>query len=414
MTPLSGPDRPRSKGRRLVPSLAAALFLPLLLLVPARHACAFPSSGGGQPSPQAEGERFLAAGRLPEAKGAFERALAADPSNLSAHKGLAIVLERTGDVDGARIHYEKALPGEPKDGTGVRVNLASIYNLKGNPAKAVELLEPVLPEDGKDATGQLVLGMAYLGKGEKEKALRRFRAVQRLEPGSERGFLAAAVGYRVSGKPREAKAELEKALKSHPDSSAVPYQLGEVLASLGDLPGAVERFREAERKGGDAVLLKKRIADLRMEGKKYKEAIPLYRELLSSKVGEEAYGNLAAAQRLSGDGKGALATLAAMEKAYPKSAAAPHRAGLLLGISGRIDEAVAAFRRAHAKAPSDPVIRRDLAVALCRKGVELSERKLEREAVKSVKEALALSPDFPGRDEAARFVKDSEKGGSAR
>jgi Flp pilus assembly protein TadD len=388
-----------------------ALLCSLLLAVPVPSR-AFP----GTPSltPLQEGERLVAEGRLPEARGAFERAVAAEPGNPKAHRALAVLLDREGDAEGAILHYEKALPGEPADGPGIRTNLASLYNLQGNPGKAVRLLEPFLPAGSKDATAQLVLGMAYLGTGEREKALVRFREVQRLEPSSERAALASAVALRVSGRLKEAKEELEKASREHPASSSVPYQLGEVLAALGDLPGATARFREAEKKGGDSVLLKKRRADLLMDAKKYREAIPLYRELLGSKVGEEAYGNLAAAQRLSGDEKGALSTLAEMEKRHPRSAAAPHRIGLLHGIAGRNDEAVAAFRRALAKSPGDPVLKRDLAVALCRKGIDLTEKGQVKEAVRLVKEALSLSPDFPGRADAAGFVKDAEGAKGAR
>jgi Flp pilus assembly protein TadD len=50
-----------------------------------------------------------------EARFRFERAIAIDPGNASAHNDLAVSLEQMGEFDKARLSYEKALELKPGD-----------------------------------------------------------------------------------------------------------------------------------------------------------------------------------------------------------------------------------------------------------------------------------------------------------
>jgi tetratricopeptide (TPR) repeat protein len=70
------------------------------------------------------------AGRLDEAAAGYRAALAADPSLAIAWNGLAMVLERQGDLDGAIDAARKLVALEPDEALG-HTSLSMFYQRKG-------------------------------------------------------------------------------------------------------------------------------------------------------------------------------------------------------------------------------------------------------------------------------------------
>ena len=86
------------------------------------------------------GRTAFTEGRLDDAAGAFEEALAMDPFSADAHQGLGEVLRLRGDAFRAMTELERAIELGPDLLDAHRI-LAALYLQKGFRAKAAEALE---------------------------------------------------------------------------------------------------------------------------------------------------------------------------------------------------------------------------------------------------------------------------------
>lgn len=103
----------------------------------------------------ARGKELMLANRLPEARAAFEAAIAADPYLAEAHVLLARTLRAAGEAFSALTAYERAAELRPAHLPSLRA-LASLYEEKGFRRKAAETLERALGAATDDATRAVV------------------------------------------------------------------------------------------------------------------------------------------------------------------------------------------------------------------------------------------------------------------
>jgi DNA-binding response OmpR family regulator len=99
----------------------------------------------------ARGKELMLGNRLPEARTAFEAAIAADPYSAEAHVLLARTLRAGGEAFSAMTAYEKAAELRPAHLPSLRA-LAELYEEKGFRRKATETLERALGAAMDDAT----------------------------------------------------------------------------------------------------------------------------------------------------------------------------------------------------------------------------------------------------------------------
>jgi len=92
-----------------------------------------------------------------------------DPSYTAARRSLGGMLIDLGRIDEARGVFEKACQDEPEHGAN-RVGLARVHLQLENWAEAVRLLEGVTERQSRYGYAYMLLGRAYLGAGEREKA----------------------------------------------------------------------------------------------------------------------------------------------------------------------------------------------------------------------------------------------------
>ncbi len=79
---------------------------------------------------QREAFGHFAAGRIDEAVAGYRSALAADPTLAIAWNGLAMTLEKAGDLDGAIAAARRLIELEPDDALG-HTSLSRFYQQKG-------------------------------------------------------------------------------------------------------------------------------------------------------------------------------------------------------------------------------------------------------------------------------------------
>ena len=114
----------------------------------------------------------------------FERALAVTEGNFLAHKGLAVGLLRTGDLERAREHFEHALRIKP-DWPPAQIGLGDTAMLAGNCAEAVEHYERALAVQPHEANARIALGLCYIKLGRPAEALPHLEFAHQLGNRSE-------------------------------------------------------------------------------------------------------------------------------------------------------------------------------------------------------------------------------------
>jgi DNA-binding response OmpR family regulator len=103
----------------------------------------------------ARGKELLLANRLPEARAAFEAAIASDAYSAEAYTQLARTLRAGGEAFSAMTAFEKAAELRPGHLPSLRA-LAALYEEKGFRRKAAETLERALGAAADDATRAVI------------------------------------------------------------------------------------------------------------------------------------------------------------------------------------------------------------------------------------------------------------------
>jgi tetratricopeptide (TPR) repeat protein len=199
-------------GRRHVPAMAAAAAIALAANWPLHSAA----------SQQAITENNLGtalqeAGRIDDAIGRYQRALALDPAYTPALNNLGAALRAAGRTDEAIAAYAGALAQDP-DRVGVLINL----------------------------------GNARMAQGRVGEAIESFRRALALAPQSPRAIDALANALYDAGtvalelgRHRDAAAALEESLRLRPESAPAHNNLGIALASQGRLHDAIPHWERA-------------------------------------------------------------------------------------------------------------------------------------------------------------------------
>ena len=135
------------------------------------------------------------AGRLPEARRAYEGAIAATPDSPFLYRELAMVERRDGDFERALQHIRKALELEPNDARN-HVVLADILESQGQFAGAAEAIAAAVALEPNDALGKRLEALRERAALEAMPA--EYRAID-TAPTLSRGQLAALVGVELEG-----------------------------------------------------------------------------------------------------------------------------------------------------------------------------------------------------------------------
>src|SRR5687768_8910484 len=92
--------------------------------------------------------------------------------------------------------------------------------------RSAKVEEAQLQQDPNNAEALLRLGLAYLGLGQPQKAVKPLRELLKVDPESPDGRLLLARALRFSGEAQQAKAFLDEVLKTAPDDGALHAERG--------------------------------------------------------------------------------------------------------------------------------------------------------------------------------------------
>jgi tetratricopeptide (TPR) repeat protein len=135
------------------------------------------------------------------------------PRSTAAQTSLALLIERMGDVAGARTHYERIVLQDPRAGVASQ-RLATLYlTLNGNLDIALNLAAVALQELPGDPAVSDLLGWIYAQKGLSVNALPHLEDAVRAAPSNAMYRYHLGVAQLKAGNREKARAELTRAVE---------------------------------------------------------------------------------------------------------------------------------------------------------------------------------------------------------
>ena len=229
------------------------------------------------------------AGDLPSAVTLYQQSLNLDPSNIAARSNLGAALAGLGRYDDAIPEYQQALKSAPPQAQPyLQRNLALAYYKSGRlqeaaplllelhraqpanrdtallaadcllqlgePAQALELLQPIAADAGNDKALAYLLGVAYLKNGKTADAQRVLDPILR-DTSSAEGNYALGLAMFTSGDYPAAIKALARAIELNPALPHLYSYYGQALIFTGDPDAALAAFEKqlaADRNDYDA------------------------------------------------------------------------------------------------------------------------------------------------------------------
>ncbi len=350
-------------------------------LVPAALALVMACSGGDQPQ------------RQPPAAATGEPSASEPPAGAPPQappRDTGMLLFRKGDFKGAEPLLAQALKADSGDRTTIEA-LGSIYATSDRYRQAEESFRKALAVEPSSTFAWLGLAAVLIDTGRYDEALAALDEVRRRDPGNLSALVKGALLDLRRGHPGAAEAAAREAIGKRPDHPEAHYVLGLSLEAQGSLDGAAgemrqvlkispghlgalshlstiemrwgrkdeaKRFREAHA----AALSHKRVED-RVRGHRSGGAEAFNREDYGTALREfeaviaedpddaQAHLFLGSVYIALGRREDAQRELDTSLHLDPHSERALMEMGRLLALSGRLDEAIAALRRAIAENP---------------------------------------------------------------
>jgi tetratricopeptide (TPR) repeat protein len=319
------------------------------------------------------GDILVAQGRPDEAESYFRQAIDAGPGDYRAHQRLGILEEDRGNHRTAIEHFERGIaPTDPRY-VGVKLNLGSLYNLTGQPAKTLALFEPILDELDADPAGLLILGTARLATNDIAAAVSAFERVRALDPDNAGAAMSLGIAYRDAGAFEDSLAELQQAVDFEGASPVNQYQLGETYIALQRPQEALGAYERAQALSGDAsstpLPIAQRIAAANALSGNVELAISMLTTLRDAgSLNAVGYRQLATLNEQQANYETALEVYRELVQRDPESIDAHFELGRLSAALLDYESSTAAFEQGLTLAPDNPQFLRALAVVHSRRG----------------------------------------------
>jgi predicted Zn-dependent protease len=194
-------------------------------------------------------------GEVGSARESLETLLDRFPGNEWGLRLLATIELTNGDPARAARLFEDLAARSPDSGT--RVNLGLAYMLLGDPGRAAAAMEKAVAEAPENYLYLLNLGQARWLEGRRDEAAGLFRRVLTLSEADPSGeewqrLTVRAQALAHLGRPREAVAAVQDALRLAPRSGQAAFEASLVYALVGDRTAALVNAERARDLGFEA------------------------------------------------------------------------------------------------------------------------------------------------------------------
>ena len=329
----------------------------------------------------------LQAGRLSEARAAYLRLLAAEPSHILALHHLGIAEHQLGRSEEALRLIGRSLALKPGYAQA-HSDLAVILMQLGRDEEAIAACRKAIALDPNLAAARSNLGDLQQRKGDHAAAERAYAKAVALLPGFAAAHASRADALVSLDRLEEAQAACETAIRLAPALAQGYGVKGLILHRRDRLAEAIAAYEEALRLDPALALVHTRLGNVLHAGKRFDAALAANRRAIEADPNcAEAYANQALTLQALGRNEEALAAYRQALALKPGLIEALTNMGLLLQRTGSADEALAALRQAVRLAP-------DAAFVLAGLASVLKDQRRSDEAAGIYRELLAL-PDPP-------------------
>lgn len=305
-----------------------------------------------QADPLADGIKALDAKDYTTAIGLFQKAAAADPKDYAAQFHLGLAYSLAGDKEKSLAAYRQALELKP-DLYEAQMNTAALLMETAKPGDAVPLLKRAVEAKPKELRPNFFLGLAYLRAGQLKEADTQLKAARQMDVKAEEvssALLELASAYEKSKQLPEAIAIYTE----FPDNVAARERIGELLLESGKPEEAIAHL-EAAVKLSPSGANRYALATAYLRSKQTEKATQMMEQAIAAETNNVelriAYGGLLRDQR---NFQAAAQQFWAATKLKPDSREAwSGLATMLLSLENYV-QAVAAFDKLEALGDPNP------------------------------------------------------------
>lgn len=322
------------------------------------------------------------------AREAAQQLLRISPNNPNSLQLAGAIEYQLGSYLQAETYLNRAVQSSPKLVLARRILVAN-YLRAGQPAKAIDMLQPILGEIDKDSAFLTLAGQVYLQNGEPTKAAEYFTKASKLDPENATKKTSIAIAHLAQGNMESGFQELQKISA---EDKGIAADLALITAHLqnNQLDKALLAIDVLERKQPDnpatynlrarALLLKK---DIALARKNFEKAIAINPTFFPAVA---SLATLDLADKKPQDAKKRFETVLTAD---PKNVQALLAlAEINTANNGNSDETTVLLGKAITAAPTDTAPR----VALIQHYLKNNETK---KALTAANEAVTAMPDKP-------------------
>jgi tetratricopeptide (TPR) repeat protein len=282
--------------------------------------------------------------------------LACTSDNAVAHNNLGNALFKTGNVDGAMVHYQKALQIRP-DYAAAHNNFGIALFRKGNVDEAIAQYQMALQINPDDAEAHNNFGIALLRLSNVDEAMAHFQKVLQINPDYADAHNNLGTALLQKGSVDEAITHFHTALQIKPDSAEASYNLGNALLQKGKVDEAMIHFQKALQINPDDSEACCHLGNALLQKGRVEEAIAHFQKALQIKPDSVEVLNNLAWLLATGPDAHLRDGVQAVKDAGRACELTHHGVTLLVGTlaaayaeAGRYDDAIAAAQKACALA----------------------------------------------------------------
>lgn len=192
------------------------------------------------------GSSYTALGRTADAKARFDRVLKNDPESVPGLIGMANILMQSGQTDDVVTLCKRTLSVDPRNSQAYAL-LGDVYIDRRQPELALPHLEKAVEIQPKITQNRVNLAACLIEMKQFERAQTMLEGILAEQPKFPGAWFNQGVLYDEQRRPDDARRAYLSEVTNHPDSFQARFNLGKVLAALGDWTGSIAQMREVIR-----------------------------------------------------------------------------------------------------------------------------------------------------------------------
>ena len=327
-----------------------------------------PAPPGPEAGDYERAQALLNEGRAPEARGALEALVAAEPGHARALNLLGVIAHRAGDAAGAVVLFERAIQADAGLASA-RYNLGNALAELGRFEQALTAFEAALVIEPQHVDALCNRGLVLQQLQRPQEAIISFEQALALRPDDAELHASLAELRMALGRPEEAIRHFERAVAIRAQPAMLHHAHGVALTALGRYAQALAAYEQAIALQPDFPEALSNRGNALKSLRRFDEALASHDRALALRPGMAAiHVNRAHVLRELDRQAEALAACDQAIALDPGLADAHGARGLVLERLGRFDAALASQDQALALRPGDAKARFSRALLLLLQG----------------------------------------------